>query len=121
VEAMVSAYGLQSLPGSDGQVKVHEDVAEMSKGFKTGTSIPFTATLNAAYDETKIRQPSPSATSSVELLESSSAVTEVVATMDDTADIAAVTAEVIDAVVADATEANDSEDATREIAWTADD
>jgi hypothetical protein len=115
VEAMVSAYGLQSLPGSDGQVKVHEDVAEMSKGYKTGTSIPFTATLNAAYDESKIRPQPPSATSSVDALESSNTLTEVAAIMPDTENKAVETTEIIDAVVSDAV------DATKEIAFTAED
>lgn len=53
---MVSAYGLQSLPGSDGQVQVHEDVAQMASGYKAGTDLFFTATLQASYDESKIRQ-----------------------------------------------------------------
>ena len=56
VEQMVLDYGLQSISGSDGQVQVHEDVSEMTKSYKTGTSILFTATLSARYDETKIRQ-----------------------------------------------------------------
>jgi hypothetical protein len=49
----VDAYGLQSLPGSDGNVEVKEDVKEMAKGYKTGDSIQFTATLNCAYDPKK--------------------------------------------------------------------
>jgi len=52
VESAVDAYGLKSLSGSDGEVTVHEDVSEMSKGYKAGDSIslPFTATLNCAFD-----------------------------------------------------------------------
>ena len=52
VQATVEAYGLKSLPGSDGEVKVHEDVTALAKGYKSGDSIKFTATLNAAYDAT---------------------------------------------------------------------
>ena len=47
----MNAYGLKSLPGSDGEVKVHEDVASLAKAYKTGDSVQFTATLNASYDE----------------------------------------------------------------------
>jgi len=64
VEAAVEAYGLVSLSGSDGEVNVHEDVAAIAKGYKTGDSIPFTATLNAAMDPEK--QPSEEAESSEE-------------------------------------------------------
>ena len=56
VEQMVLDFGLESISGSDGQVQVHEDVSEMTKLYKTGTSILFTATLSARYDESKIRQ-----------------------------------------------------------------
>lgn len=47
----MSAYGLTSLSGSDGEVKVHEDVAAVARAYKTGDSVLFTATLNAAYGE----------------------------------------------------------------------
>jgi hypothetical protein len=50
VEQAVSAYGLKSLPGSDGDVQILEDVKAMSKGYKDGTSLEFTATLNCAMD-----------------------------------------------------------------------
>lgn len=53
VEAAVEAFGLKSLPGSDGEIEVHEDVKEMCKGFKVGDSVDFTCTLNAAYDPEK--------------------------------------------------------------------
>lgn len=49
VEAVVEAYGLKSLPGSEGEVTVKEDVADMAKRYKSGMTIPFTATLKAAY------------------------------------------------------------------------
>jgi hypothetical protein len=75
VEAMVSAYGLQSLSGSDGQVQVHEDVQAMAKVYSTGTSIQFTATLKATYDEAKIQQ--QLAINAVDLLETSVDVTDV--------------------------------------------
>jgi hypothetical protein len=41
------------LPGSDGEVQVHEDVTALAKAYRTGDSIQFTATLNAAYDPEK--------------------------------------------------------------------
>eukprot|EP00977_Amphora_coffeiformis_P012012 scaffold2954_cov171-Amphora_coffeaeformis.AAC.14 len=50
VQAAVDAFGLKALEGSDGEVEVKEDVQEMSKGYKTGESLSFTATVNAAYD-----------------------------------------------------------------------
>ena len=55
VEAAVEAYGLKSLAGSDGEVSVKEDVKEIASKYniKSGDSIQFTATLNAAYDESK--------------------------------------------------------------------
>jgi hypothetical protein len=65
VEQMVLDYGLQSISGSDGQVQVHEDVSEMTKLYKTGTSIQFTATLRATYDETKLQQASTTSSSSL--------------------------------------------------------
>lgn len=46
----MDAFGLKDLQGSDGQVEVKEDVKAMSKGYKTGDSLQFTATINAAYD-----------------------------------------------------------------------
>lgn len=66
VEAAVDAYGLLSLKGSDGEVKVHEDVSALAKGYKTGDSIPFTATLNASYDPEKPQPTASSDTSSAE-------------------------------------------------------
>eukprot|EP00547_Thalassionema_nitzschioides_P000020 CAMPEP_0194209144 /NCGR_PEP_ID=MMETSP0156-20130528/7370_1 /TAXON_ID=33649 /ORGANISM="Thalassionema nitzschioides, Strain L26-B" /LENGTH=177 /DNA_ID=CAMNT_0038936253 /DNA_START=233 /DNA_END=766 /DNA_ORIENTATION=- len=50
VEQAVAAYALKSLPGSDGQVEILEDVEELCKGYKDGTSLEFTATLNCAFD-----------------------------------------------------------------------
>jgi FKBP-type peptidyl-prolyl cis-trans isomerase (trigger factor) len=49
VESALEAYGLESLPGSDGQVTIHENVEAIARQYKTGTGIPFTATLQAAY------------------------------------------------------------------------
>jgi hypothetical protein len=56
VQAAVDAFGLKGLEGDDGKVEVKEDVAEMSKGFKIGNSLQFTALVNAAYDPDK-KQP----------------------------------------------------------------
>lgn len=54
MQAAVDAYGLQTLAGSDGEMTVHEDVEAMSKGYKTGDSLKFTASLNACFDPEKI-------------------------------------------------------------------
>ena len=52
VEAAVQAFGLKSLAGSDGEVNVKEDVQEIASKIQMGDSIPFTATLCAAFAET---------------------------------------------------------------------
>lgn len=52
-ESAVDAYGLKSLPGSDGSVEVHEDVKDMSNGYKQGSSLQFTATFQATFDPEK--------------------------------------------------------------------
>jgi ABC-type ATPase with predicted acetyltransferase domain len=53
VEAAVVAFGITSLSGTEGNVEVNEDVSQMSKGYKEGTSLQFTATLNCALAEVK--------------------------------------------------------------------
>jgi len=58
VESAVEAYGLVSLKGSDGEFNVFEDVSALARAYKTGDSIQFTATLNAAYDPEKKQQQS---------------------------------------------------------------
>mmetsp|Transcript_899 Transcript_899/g.1982 ORF Transcript_899/g.1982 Transcript_899/m.1982 type:complete len:216 (-) Transcript_899:83-730(-) len=50
-EASLEAYGLQSLQGSQGEVKVNEDMQEVCKGYKLGNDIPFTATYKGKFDE----------------------------------------------------------------------
>jgi hypothetical protein len=52
-EAAVKAYGLKALTGSDGSVEVHEDVNEISKIYKIGDNVPFTATFLAVFDAEK--------------------------------------------------------------------
>ena len=52
-EAAVAAYGLKALSGSDGSVEVHEDVKEISSGYKIGESVQFTATFAATFDPEK--------------------------------------------------------------------
>jgi hypothetical protein len=52
-EAAVKAYGLKALAGSDGSVEVHEDVNEISKIYKIGDNVPFTATFLAVFDAEK--------------------------------------------------------------------
>ena len=49
----MDSYGLKELQGSDGQVEVKEDVEVMSKGYKVGDPLQFTATLNGAFDPDK--------------------------------------------------------------------
>lgn len=50
MQAAVGAFGLKTIAGSDGEMQVHEDVEAMSKAYKTGDSLPFTASLNAVFD-----------------------------------------------------------------------
>ena len=52
-ESAVGAYGLKSLPGSDGSVEVHEDIKEICSGYKIGNSVEFTATFAATFDPAK--------------------------------------------------------------------
>lgn len=49
-QAAIDAFGVKALEGSDGEMEVKEDVAVMSKLYKTGDSLKFTATVNGAYD-----------------------------------------------------------------------
>jgi len=53
IEAVVDSYGLKSLKGSAGEVNVNEDVTAMAKGYKTGDSLPFTASFKAVLDTEK--------------------------------------------------------------------
>jgi hypothetical protein len=54
---VIEAYGLKTISGSDGEMKVNEDVMAISKGYKIGDSIPFTATIKAVFDpEKKLQQ-----------------------------------------------------------------
>jgi len=54
-ESAVKAYGLKALAGSDGSVEVHEDISEISKIYKLGDNVPFTATFQAVFDAEKQR------------------------------------------------------------------
>ena len=56
IEAVVAAYGLKALPGSDGEVTVLEKVQDMCKTYKNGDSLEFTATVNCAFDPEKADQ-----------------------------------------------------------------
>ena len=49
-EESLEAYGLESLPGSAGEVTVNEDIKDICKGYKVGTDIPFTATYRGKFD-----------------------------------------------------------------------
>ncbi len=46
----MEAYGLESLPGSDGEVTVHEDIKDLVKGYKLGDDVAFTATYRGKFD-----------------------------------------------------------------------
>lgn len=77
VEQAVKAYGLTSLPGSEGEVNILEDVKEMCKGYKEGMPLEFTATLNCAMDPSRIMSGATSTT-----VVDVEAVTEVEATAE---------------------------------------
>jgi hypothetical protein len=49
-QSAVDAYGLKSVSGSDGEVEVLEDIPEVSRGFKLGDELEFTAFFNAQVD-----------------------------------------------------------------------
>ncbi len=53
VESAVESFGLKSLPGSDGEVTINEEVKDMCQGYKVGDSLQFTATLKAIVDPEK--------------------------------------------------------------------
>ncbi len=55
-EAAVAAYGLKALSGSDGSVEVHEDVKDISNGYKVGSSVQFTATFSATFDPENVQE-----------------------------------------------------------------
>ena len=46
----MEAYGLESLPGSAGEVTVHEDIKDLFKGYKLGNDVAFTATYKGKFD-----------------------------------------------------------------------
>jgi FKBP-type peptidyl-prolyl cis-trans isomerase (trigger factor) len=49
-QSAVDAYGLKSVSGSDGEVEILEDIPEVSRGYKLGDALEFTAFLNAQVD-----------------------------------------------------------------------
>lgn len=49
-EESLEAYGLESLPGSAGEVTVVEDIKDICKGYKVGTDVAFTATYRGKFD-----------------------------------------------------------------------
>lgn len=52
-QSVVEAYGLKSLPGSDGEVEVLENIPDIAQAYKVGDSIQFTAKFNAIFDPEK--------------------------------------------------------------------
>ena len=49
----MDAFELKTLSGSDGEVNVNEDVEAISKGYKVGDNIQFTASIKAMFDPEK--------------------------------------------------------------------
>ena len=49
-EASLEAYGLESLPGTAGEVTVIEEIADLCKGYKVGADVDFTATYRGKFD-----------------------------------------------------------------------
>lgn len=49
-EQSLEAYGLESLPGSAGEVTVHEDIKDLVKGYKLGSDVAFTASYRGKFD-----------------------------------------------------------------------
>jgi len=49
-ELSLETYGLESLPGSDGEVTVLEDIKDLVKGYKLGNDVAFTATYRGKFD-----------------------------------------------------------------------
>lgn len=54
-EESLEAYGLESLPGSSGEVTINEDIKDICKGYKVNgkgsfEDIPFTATYRGKFD-----------------------------------------------------------------------
>lgn len=64
VQSAVNAYGLKSIPGSDGEVEVKEDIPEIAKGYKLGDNIQFTATFQAIFDPELVSDAEPKAADS---------------------------------------------------------
>jgi hypothetical protein len=54
IESAAEAYGLKSIPGSDGEVTVLEDIPALSKNYKMGDAVEFTAKFNAIFDPEKL-------------------------------------------------------------------
>jgi len=53
-ESAVAAYGLKSVPDTDGgSVEVLEDVKDLAKGYKMGSNVAFTARFVATLDAEK--------------------------------------------------------------------
>jgi hypothetical protein len=65
VQSSVGAYGLKSIPGSDGEVEVLENIPEIAKGYKMGDDIQFTAKFRAVFDPLKFRAEEASADDTV--------------------------------------------------------
>jgi hypothetical protein len=56
VQGVIEAFGLESLPGSDGKMEILEDVKGLSNDYKIGYAIPFTATVNCKYGADALQQ-----------------------------------------------------------------
>lgn len=58
-ESAVAAYGLKALPGSDGSVEVFEDIKDITKGYKIGSDVTFTASFKAIFDPAAKKEEEP--------------------------------------------------------------
>ncbi|EJK45670.1 hypothetical protein THAOC_35700 [Thalassiosira oceanica] len=56
-EESLEAYGLESLPGSDGSVTINEKVEDIVKGYKVGSDVEFTATYKGKFDSNTAVEP----------------------------------------------------------------
>jgi hypothetical protein len=85
-QSIVESYGLLSLPGTEGEVKVHEDVDTICKKYKIGDTIQFTASINAMYDPNMIlqqqQQQQKEAISQIDAEETTNTIIDVVATSE---------------------------------------
>lgn len=97
-EASLEAYGLESLPGSTGEVTVNEDIKELCKGYKMGNGVAFTATYRGRFNKTLHSTASTTAAASSSSPLSKAEVVvdvEAAAVVENNTDVEVVAAEVV--------------------------